>query len=212
MCKRTHWKRFHRDQRGAGYTLSYVLTMPIFLFMVCMIVETPLFLMAKLGTVHAANAAARSAVVHSSVEPWAEVQKRATRAGKQAMTPFASGVQGKQHLVTGSDGLTAYVGAYTLRNKGTRGSFYAARKYAYAQNAVKVNLGEPPKSWNQPIKATVTYEFPFHVPGIGRLFGQPRPGGAYVLPLKTTVTLTNQAPQNETQDLGIGYGKKTSRR
>jgi Flp pilus assembly protein TadG len=147
-------RRVHRDQRGAGYTLSYVLTMPFYLLLVCMIVETPLVLMAKLGTVRAANAAARSAAVYASTEDWSDVEERALRAAKQSMTPLASGVQGPLHLAGGSDGLFEYVGAYTVRNAGLEGSKYVAGKYSYAQNAVKVSLGGPPPDWNAPIAAT----------------------------------------------------------
>ena len=53
----------HRDQRGAVQSLSFVLTLPVFLFIMLFIVQLSLITMARISVEYAAYAAARSAIV-----------------------------------------------------------------------------------------------------------------------------------------------------
>ncbi len=56
-------KQLHRDQRGAVQSLSFVLTLPIFMFIMMFIVQLALITMARISVEYAAYAAARSAIV-----------------------------------------------------------------------------------------------------------------------------------------------------
>ena len=98
-------RAFSRDERGASYALSYLLTFPAYLLLVCLMLQATLILMAKMGTVYAAYAAARTAIVwqpsqaerSSQTDDRSEfTQSRARRAAAMAITPFASGFS--EHL------------------------------------------------------------------------------------------------------------------
>ena len=80
-------------EEGASYTLSLVLVMPIYIFLVCLIVECTLMLVVKTGTMYAAYAAGGSAIVWVPAEPKDanKSQAKVKKAAVQAMTPFASG-------------------------------------------------------------------------------------------------------------------------
>ncbi len=56
-------RKLHRDQRGAVQSLSFVLTLPIFMFIMMFIVQLALITMARISVEYAAYAAARSAIV-----------------------------------------------------------------------------------------------------------------------------------------------------
>src|SRR5262245_49854582 len=55
-----------RDEGGASYTLSYVLAVPVYLLFICIVAEMTLLLVAKVGTLYAAHAGARSSIVWRS--------------------------------------------------------------------------------------------------------------------------------------------------
>ncbi len=55
--------RLHGDQRGAVQSLSFVLTLPVFMFIMLFIVQLSLITMARISVEYAAYAAARSAIV-----------------------------------------------------------------------------------------------------------------------------------------------------
>ena len=86
-------RQFCNDEEGAAYTLSYVMVIPVYALLICLIIETVLMLTAKLGTVYAAYAAVRTASVWSSHTTWEKAKEKAERAAFQSMTPFASGTQ-----------------------------------------------------------------------------------------------------------------------
>jgi len=99
-----HWRRLVRflaDERGASYALPYVLTFPIYLLLVCLMIQPTLILMVKMGTMYAAHAAARAAIVWRSDEPEAQTdaggrlnaEEHAFKAAYLAMTPFTSSSQ-----------------------------------------------------------------------------------------------------------------------
>lgn len=108
VLKNCSWRRvadFAADERGASYALSYVMTFPAYLLLMCLMIQATLILMVKLGTVYAAHAAARSAIVwqcsqpersDSSEDRSAFAERTAHRAAALAMAPFASGL--KHHL------------------------------------------------------------------------------------------------------------------
>lgn len=95
---------FAADERGASYALSYVLTFPFYLILMCLIIQATLILMVKMGTVYAAHAAARTAIVwrpslpERTTDETDQVRydytiKKAQRAAALGMTPFASGTR-----------------------------------------------------------------------------------------------------------------------
>ncbi len=196
------------DENGAAYTLSYVMVIPLYALLMCTIVETALMLTAKLGTVYAAYAAARSASVWSSSTEWEEVEKKAKLAAIQAMVPFASGTQPLlDSAAPDAIGDAAMYGlAYQFYAKKPVPTEYLAMKYGYAVRNTKVEIEGPPEKWDADITAKVTYEFPFNVPGVGRIIGKAGLGGRYTFSISSEVTLPNEGPQNEDKTIGIGYG------
>src|SRR6188768_3186348 len=87
-------RRLVADEDGAAYTLSYVMVIPVYALFICMMIESVLFLTAKLGTVYSAFAAARTASVWSSATTWDKAMEKAQLAAVRSMTPFASGTHG----------------------------------------------------------------------------------------------------------------------
>jgi hypothetical protein len=191
------------EEDGAAYTLSYVMVIPFYALLICMIIESVLFFTAKLGTVYAAYAAARTASVWSSCTTWDKTMTKAKAAATKSMTPFASG----SHLAIpqGAGGFPKYLAAYEIYSNRPVSEVYLGKKYFYAQAHTKVEIKGPPKTWDADITAKVTYDFPFNIPGIARIFGKWTPTGYYVQ-ITSTVTLPNEGPQDDRKTIGIGYG------
>ena len=202
-------RRFARDEEGAAYTLSFVMVMPIYALLMCLIIETVLMMSAKLGTVYAAFAAARSASVWSSATTWEKAEKKAQQAAMQSMVPFASGTQSAFSSVPVSPdslkGFPAYWLAYQAYAKDPVANKYILSKYGYASRHVKVTIAGPPATSDAPITAKVTYDFPFNVPGIGRLLGKQGVDGYYYT-ISSEVTIPNEGPRDNRKTIGIGYG------
>lgn len=201
--------RFVRDEEGAAYSLSFVMVIPIFALMICLIIEGALIMTAKLGTVYAAFAAARTASAWSSHTTWEKTEEKAQKAALQAMVPFASGTQGLLSSVptdgdTVADG-AVYIAAYNAFAKNAQSTKYLASKYGYASRNVKVEIEGPPTSSDAPITAKVTYQFPFNVPGIARILGDKGPDG-YFFNISSTATIPNEGPRDNRKTIGIGYG------
>ena len=110
---------FLRDEEGASYALPYVLTLPFLILIFCCALQGTLVLLVKFGTVHAAYASARAAVVWQGADPQDRknpqlVDFHADRAAVLAMTPFASGVKdhfGRAaiHFRPSRGGMDAYI-------------------------------------------------------------------------------------------------------
>ncbi len=197
--------RLARDESGAGYTLSYVMVMPVLVMLVAMLVESATMLTAKLGTVHAAFAAARVASVQSSANDWPNALEKIESAGRQAMVPFANGLDRSDATESQND--TSYARAYETWADDPVAESYLQAKQRDVQNAVTVTVDGPPSSWQSNLTVEVTYQYPFRIPGIGRLLGDQSDQG-FVFPLTSRVILVNDGPQNSSQSLGIGYGSK----
>lgn len=202
-------RRFANDEVGAAYTLSFVMVMPIFALLICLIVEAALILTAKLGTVYAAFAAARSASVWSSATTWEKTQQKARLAAVKSMVPFASGTQSAITSIptdlSGAPNPLAFWGAYRGYAKDPVAEKYLLAKYAYALANVKVTLQGPPATSTDPIKAKVTYRFPFNIPLIGRILGE-RGVTGYYFPISSEVVIPNEGPRDNRKTIGIGYG------
>jgi len=194
----------HRDESGAVYVLSVVMILPFYVLLICVIIETTLMLVAKMGTTYAAFCAARAAIVWdvadssstaksqsraglapnqepSEMPVSSQTQQKASDAAVIAMTPFASGSPihiGAADKSTGDNSAAdqAYVSAFRKAAPHSRVSLnYLAQKARYAQSATTVEIA--PKKSNSPageLEAAVTYRYPFHLPVVGRLFGAAR--------------------------------------
>ncbi|SRR6056297_354280 len=192
------------DEDGAAYTLSYVMVLPVLMLLVAMVVESALMLVAKLGTVHAAYVAARVASVHSSLSDWPIAEETIRRAGRQAMIPFASGSSGRSSDAIDPNG--EFAKAYRQWSSDPVAQSYVQAKQHDASESIRVTV-QRPDAWDAELIAEVTYDYPFRIPGIGRLIGEPD-GDGYTFPLTTSVRLSNEGPQNDSQTLGIGYGTR----
>ena len=207
-------RRLAQEEDGAAYTLSYVMVIPVYALLLCLIIETCMMLAAKLGTVYSAYAAARTASVWSAHTTWEKAKKKAEKSAFKTMTPFASGTQpgrfGGPPLP--SFDAEAYDFVYRRFAKKPVAKNYLLSKYDYATRHVTVQIEGPPVGSNADITAKVTYDFPFNVPGIGRLLGRRGFDGRYYFSLTSQATIPNEGPQNEgnptaQNSIGIGYGQ-----
>ncbi len=214
-------RRVWRDQRGAGYTLSYAMTLPIYILFVCLVVECTCIILARFGLDYAAYAAARSAIVHHSNLDDATAGEWAKRAAVQAFTPFANGFVERGSWPTPDPAVDALWKSYHERFPSGVAEAYFRAKHAYASKHVSVDLAiertapeaplNPPsdlKAWTQGRLADVTarldYRFPFHLPGIGWLIGE-RDAVGYYFSIHSEATLQSEAPKNNDEALGIEY-------
>ena len=196
-----------KEESGAAYSISYVMVIPIYAMLMCVIIETSAFLPAKIGTFYSAQAAGRTAAVWGSATDWDNAESKSVAAGKRAFVPFASATQGLSFRAVSID-----AGKYVAAHKafsGNASAKYLLSKYGYTQSALDVAITKP-ASADDDIDVVVTYQFPFNVPGVARIFGQRRSDGAYVLPITSTVSIASEHPQgvpvNQANPLGIGYG------
>jgi len=201
---------------GAAYTLSYVMTVPLYILLICAFVETSLMLMAKIGTVYSAFAGARTAIVWQPIDG-AAAEGKAHQAAVRTMTPFAGGLvelrtnpPGQWGEPTGAEKnyLRAYQD-YVKESGGTPGSErYIRAKYRYAERATALSMEvrrQPGgQVWDEEIEVTVEYDFPFAIPILGKALGT-KQGGEYVYIIRSSVTLQNECPRNEEKRLGISY-------
>jgi len=198
-------RRLAIDEDGAAYTLSYVMVIPMYAILICLIIESVLMLTAKLGTVYSAFAAARTASVWSSATTWEKTMVKAKAAATKSMTPFASGTHGGLAAAASIDAI-AYAGAYHAYAKRPISDKFLMSKYGYAKQHVQVEIAGPPTAWNADITAKVTYEFPFNIPGIGRMLGRRGSDGRFYYTITSAATMPNEGPQDDRKTIGIGYG------
>jgi Flp pilus assembly protein TadG len=203
--RKARLRRIHRSETGAAYTLSLVMVIPIYLFMICLVVETTLVLCAKCGTIYAAYQASRAGVVWSSSAQWPEAEDKMQQAAIEAMVPFASGTNPGTKNKSESPRARKYLDAYKAYTNKPAHRPYLAAKYRYAEKSVTVTSNGPPAAWHSDITAEVTYQFPFNVPGIGRLLGKRGSDGEFYFPIISQATLQNEGPKNAAQSLGIKY-------
>ena len=98
------------------------------------------------------------------------------------MTPFASGTQSVdcQPMPTEPTFDDSYLAAYKAYAEKPVAAKYLLSKYGYASAAHEGRDQRPARQhWDADITAKVTYEFPFNVPGIGRIFGKRGDDGYY---------------------------------
>lgn len=214
--------RFLSSENGGHYPLSFVLVFPIYVLIVALILEASFMLVAKMGTIYAAFAASRSAIVWTTVEKPSDrngditgrSRSKARQAAVQAMVPFSSGLHpgnSSNSQKASSDYLKAYK-AYTQgESKNKVRDEYVLNKYRYADGAVSVSLASQGNGeiWKKDVEATVSYEAPFLLPYVGKLLGgkQKAIGGAKVtcLTIQSKAALLQECPMNDKGALGIRY-------
>jgi len=227
VLARFHPLRFHRDTRGAAYSLSFIMVLPFLIFLIALIIETTFMLVAKIGTMQAAFAAARTASVwttqdtHSPGEFSSKTHAKAKQAAIVAMVPYASGyTNSSTHQKDAEKYLKIYEAFNNMSstaNKSSRSLFwehfislnreYIIKRYNYAAQNVEVDPDYDPRSrvndekWKKHIQAKVSYRYPFKIMPLGpRLGGIKKPDGTYVYEISSIAKINNECPRNE-------YGK-----
>lgn len=198
-------RRVACKEDGAAYSLSIVMVIPVYLYLIALILETSLMLSAKIGTVYAAYSGARAAAVWSTAANSGAARRHIEQASRQAFVPFASGTMAPRSLGNETARERRFLEAYEAYAQTPAARGYVAKKYRHAQQAVKVTSNAPPAAWDSDIAVTVEYDYPFNVPGIGVILGRKSADGRYVSTIRTTATLQNEGPQNDQQKLGIEY-------
>lgn len=192
-------------EAGAGHTIGYLLVLPFYLVTVYVIVEMCLIHNAMIGATYAAYAAARAAAVRPGEATSSTVVERAA---VFAFIPFAHGVAGGD--AGGASADEDRVVRLHSRMAGEAGLPAAAenrlrRQYRYASRAVRATATtkQRGKPWDEDVEVTVTYDFPFSMPIVGRFLGTRTADGRYVWPVQATATLPMENPANEQRSLGI---------
>lgn len=213
--RRPCWAELARGEEGVSYSLSYVMVFPFYLMFLCLVFETTWLLVAKVGTMYAAHAGARSAVVWSSAQPANLRTTRINQAVWTAMTPFVTGSPSWQNLPSDAP-LQAgeYVAAYKLYNTGNNDKYAQASPAILAALATRYLTAATRTTWmpqqfdnvpaNGPLTVTVTYRAPLHIPGVSK-FLDPDGQLPYEYPITSSATLPSEAPANATKFLGIHY-------
>jgi hypothetical protein len=213
MAPRRSWRDLNRAEDGASYSLGFMIVMPIFVLVVCLVVETTLVLVAKIGTTYASYAAARSAVVwYPSGVARGTAEAKMKLAAVQAMTPFASGSTSHQPITSmpSPSDVAQYYAAHRAFADKPGAVDYIGAKYRYADWAVDVKT-DAGMDFRKDVTLTLNYKAPFHLTSVGRFLGTRDPAsGFYYYPMTTVVTLENHAPRNDTNNppnrpLGISY-------
>lgn len=213
-----------RDESGLSYTLSYVMAIPVYLFFLCAAYEATWLLVAKIGTLYAAHAGARAAVVWESAQPADRRDDRIAQSVHTAMAPFATTSYRHLMLAGGAPpdaflAMEEFVLAYEQ---------YSSKSAAQAPPRPRPyrQTNAPPESlrlWylnaaarteyryevdrnrpDGPVRFTVTYRAPLRIPIIARWL-DPDGGAPYEFPVRSYATLPNEAPDTRDRTLGIDY-------
>ena len=203
----------HRDEQGITYSMNYVLVIPIYLLIVCMVVEATFLVTAKIGTMYAAHAGARSAVVWDSANP----PELPGQAGPPVGPDRDGPVRQRQPEATGRGHGPA--GRRRDRRPGLRQGLCGPLAVAGRQRCQpgrppgQVPRGRRPDDVHPrrgPVSARRGREGDGHLPGpdvhprAARLFDQD--GQApYEYTIQTTAILPNEAPVSADRKLGIDY-------
>jgi Flp pilus assembly protein TadG len=214
-----------RDEDGAAYSLAYVMTVPIYIILICLVVETTSLLIVKIGTMYAAYAAARSRIVWDQIVP-ASADERMQLAGKQAMVPFASSNPLNRISSSAPGGNdTAYMAAYQKYANGVPpkqpSSAFWSNRYQYAWAATNVQLlrvdnqTDPTTGAVTPMYVVqVDHDAPLTVPLIGKILGDRKVGAYWVRRITSKIELSAelmqrigdpQADNPASRPLGINY-------
>jgi hypothetical protein len=203
------WRSLHCDEEGASYTLSYVITIPIYFLLVCVVLESTLILYAKLGTMYAAYAGARSTIVWQSAKPESLRQERPRQAVFTALAPFASA--SPQHTATqgptppdAARHVAEFVTAFQMHARDNTSAATLSRKYLSAAARTRIDVDVDDSRTDGDVRVTITYRAPLYIPGAGRLLA-PNRSWPYEYPITSKAVLPNEVPVSANKTLGIDY-------
>lgn len=221
MFRRPRARLLHVDELGASYTMSYVFVIPLYMLFVCVVVETTLLLVAKVGTMYAAHAGARARIVWENMRPTHLADERTRQAIFGAMAPFTSSVP--KHLKLSKPPRAEvqageFVLAYKLYAKAAEDQPAPWRPYrrsnpSYSKLYMRFMVAASRTTFTYELDRSkpdgllrfkVTYKAPLYVPGSARIL-DPDGFWPYDYPIHSTVTLPNEAPFNASRTLGIDY-------
>ncbi|HZV06361.1 MAG TPA: hypothetical protein VE999_14875 [Gemmataceae bacterium] len=209
--RRPRWGVLVRGEEGVSYSLSYILVLPVYLLFVCLVFESTWLLLAKVGTLYAAHAGARSAVVWSSAQPTNLRTTRINQSVWSAMTPFVTGTPSWQGLSGDAFGqATDYATAYNLYSPASGdpnaqpGFGTMMNRYFAAASRTSWQMQVDTSRPDGDLTVTVTYRAPLHIPGAARILNpNGQPPNEYSI--TSSATLPNEAPASANGTLGIDY-------
>lgn len=205
--KRCRTSRVWQRESGATYAMQVIVLTPFFLLTVAFLAELSLLSVAKVGVTYAAFSAARGAAVWLPTDvPEETRQAMVHTAAVNALWPYASG-SAQHHAPNAAPAAAsqAAIDAYRAYSGGSLDAEYLKRKYDYAWGATRVETARSSQDFNAELAVTVTYDAPYHVPGIGRLFGQRSSTGQFIQPISSTATIEQEGHKSDDQRLGIDY-------
>ena len=217
---------FQACEQGGSYAVPYLAIFPLYLLLVGLILQTTIILVTKIGVMHAAHAAARTAVVWKPFTGQlgdAYVHEKVRRAAVLAIAPYASGQRQHQYLWLASpSGLgrarDAYLQAFVYaevykrlaRNSQAASSqqnlSYVRRKYVSAFTMTDVEIANAQNRANEPLPVMVSHQLPILIPGTGRLLGRLHwSGKGYYRVIRARAMLPLETPVSQSKRIGIGY-------
>jgi Flp pilus assembly protein TadG len=207
--RRPCWLELLCGEEGLSYSLSYVLAFPLYFLFVCMVFEATWLLLAKIGTLYAAHAGARSAIVWSSAQPESKRNTRIHQSVWTAMTPFVTGSSDRLNIsADASTQSLEYAGAYqSYRSSGDR---YANAPFTTTVSRYLTAASRTACQWqvdnpqSGDVTVTVTYRAPLHIPGVARILALGSTS-SHEYKITSSATLPNEAPANDSRTLGIDY-------
>jgi Flp pilus assembly protein TadG len=215
-----HLPRLHHEEQGASYTLSYVMVFPVYLLFVCLVVETSLLMLAKIGTLYAAHAGARSAAVWQWAQPTSARQTRIDQSVRTAMAPFA----GFSNRISGAppSGSVAQAAEYALAlhtyaqasadqsppprpyTRVTPSISRYTTQYLVAASRINHEVQRQGTGDDTTIRCTVTYRAPLLIPGAAKILS-PSGRAPWDYPITSIVTLPGEPPATPDEKPGIDY-------
>lgn len=212
-CRALKWRtRFRwaelRGERGVSYTLSFVITFPIYALICLTIFETTMLVLTKIGTVYAAYAGSRSLVVWETMRPnlrndrvrqavitgLAPFVVSANATGSEAGSPPANAQQHAENYV---DALEKFSGDDVLRDK-----LIAHVRKVSAR--VSLTMQVPVRQHGEEASVEVEFRAPLITPGVARLL-DPDHAYPYEIPIRSSVRMTLECPETSDGTLGIDY-------
>lgn len=217
------WKAVAADESGASYSLGFVMVAPMYLFFLLTVYESSLLLVAKVGTMYAAHASARSTVVWQTAEPAGLRRERVEQATATAMAPFVSArTRDIQFLNIPSSAYAQaaeLVGVYYLYSRqaaaapaqlarpyprGNAPADYLVRKYLNAASRTTYTVSGDARRPNADMTVVVRYRAPLYFPGVSR-FLDPDGSWPYEYVIESRVVMPNETPVSADRRLGIDY-------
>lgn len=215
----------HRDETGVSYSMSYILVAPIYLMFLCMVFTATLLLLAKIGTMYAAHAGARSAAVWQTAQPSNLRQERTEQAVLTAMAPFVSA--SSRDLLTAPSApppntaryTEEFIEGYTFYSRGSKNleppvrrpyarqqpdPGYLARKFLNTATRTTFRIGGETNRPGGKTTVTVTYKSPLYIPGVNR-FLDPDGAWPYAMDITSVAAIPSEVPVSANRTLGIPY-------